>query len=438
MKKIMTILLTSIIFTSFWISPLHATSDYMSLFQQKMNEAHNLIEGADGEDYSLASWKQLELAYEEGANVQKKVDASQAEIEQTTTKIQTALDGLVLRTSLLTAVKEAQIYIDHKDLYTKESYENFFAAYQNVLALYESREYYTAKEARFSEYELTATIEDLKIGVDYHALKAEVIDYKTIRLSWYKHLSATEYHIYRLNNDTNEWYLYKKTTEPTCLIEKVKTGVNYQFYIEMVRGSYGNVNTIFTTDKVSIKTLLKGEPKLTSKIIGTDKIQLNWTLVEGATRYIVYRKSATAAYKKILTLKGDITTYTYNSMKPNLYTYKIKAARYDSTERVMTNGSNAVEEVITYNAPKDFTLKRTSTTTIDLSWKKVSGCTHYEIYRANDKNSTYHKVLTTKNSYVNDLFVRKGEGYYYKVRGITTYGNIVVYSKFSEAFCAEK
>ncbi|MEE0830648.1 MAG: hypothetical protein UIM26_04195, partial [Longicatena sp.] len=181
----------------------------------------------------------------------------------------------------------------------------------------------------------------------------------------------------------------------------------------------------------SATALLEGEPILTRKVNGKTKFDLSWTRVEGATRYLVYRKSSSEGWKKILTLGGDVTTYTTSSMLPNTYTFMIKAARYDSSERTQTNGSNVVSGTTSFEKPI-VNVKRRTANSVELSWNQVEGVVYYEIYRATQQNGTYHKLVTTKaTNYVNSS-LSKGKTYYYKVRGYRSDHNQKVYSAFSE------
>ena len=74
---------------------------------------------------------------------------------------------------------------------------------------------------------------------------------------------------------------------------------------------------------------------------GTNKFDLSWTTVEGATRYIIYRKRNDDTYKKVLTLGSKDLEYTTAEMPNGDYSFIVKAGRYDSKDRVMTDASNA-------------------------------------------------------------------------------------------------
>ena len=263
-------------------------------------------------------------------------------------------------------------------------------------------------------------------------LNAYALNYKTIQLEWNAVEDATYYQIYRLNTQTNKWIKFKTADTNSYRVNGVKTGVKYSYRViankvlakgKVVAGKSSSTN--------SATALLEGEPILTMKANGKTKFDLSWTRVEGATRYLVYRKSSSEGWKKILTLGGDVTTYTTSSMVPNTYTFMIKAARYDSSERTQTNGSNVVSGTTSFEKPI-VNVKRRTANSVELSWDQVEGAVYYEVYRATQQNGTYHKIITTKaTNYVNSS-LSKGKTYYYKVRGYRSYHNQKVYSAFSE------
>lgn len=262
-------------------------------------------------------------------------------------------------------------------------------------------------------------------------LDAYALDYKTIQIDWDAVDDADYYQIYRLDTIKNKWIPFKTSETNRYTVTGVKTGIKYSYRViankvledgTIVAGKSSSTN--------SATALLEGEPILTLKANGQTKFDLSWTKVKGATRYLVYRKSNSEGWKKILTLGGDVTTYTTSSMVPNTYTFMIKAARYDSKERVQTNGSNTQSGTSSYAKPV-ITLSKASTTSLKISWKAIEGIKYYELYRSTSSKGTYRKIKTlTTTSYTNKSLT-KGKTYYYKVRGYRSYNDQKVYTSYS-------
>ena len=151
--------------------------------------------------------------------------------------------------------------------------------------------------------------------------------------------------------------------------------------------------------------------------------------MEGATRYIIYRKAKTSEWKKVLTLGKDATTYTSKDMAEGTYTYQVKAARYDSVDRVMTNGSNEVVGIIGKVNPT-LTITEENGTSVTLAWDKVPCMKYYEVYRAKD-GGAYRQVKRTTNTSVTSTSLKAGSTYTYKVRAFNLSNDTKVYTDFS-------
>ena len=219
-----------------------------------------------------------------------------------------------------------------------------------------------------------------------------------------------------------------QTTETSYTHEKVKTGKEYTYRVTGLCVKDEEVVAGVASDEVKASASLQGEVELSIAPNGTNKFDLAWTGVEGATRYIVYRKASDAEWKKILTLGKDARNYTSNVLKANTYSYMVKAARYDSTDRVMTNGSNVVDGMVEPDSMKPTNVKVESVDdAVVLTWDKVVGMTHYEIYRSKD-GGAYRHVKTTNTNTLANTTLKSGSTYRYKIRAYVLVNGEKVYS----------
>lgn len=61
-------------------------------------------------------------------------------------------------------------------------------------------------------------------------------------------------------------------------------------------------------------------------------------------------------------------------------------------------------------------VKKTSPTSVRVSWKKVAGATGYAVYRSDTKNGPYKKVAVVGSAQsCVDKNLKRGKTYYYKV-----------------------
>ena len=110
----------------------------------------------------------------------------------------------------------------------------------------------------------------------------------------------------------------------------------------------------------------------------------------------------------------------------------MKAGRYDSKDRVMTDASNAKSGTVKQVKPA-ITLTAGSKQ-IKVSWKKLEGVTNYEVYRATSSGGKYTKVKTTTSTSYTVKSLTKGKKYYFKVRGYKQYksGDTIKYNVYTD------
>ena len=115
-------------------------------------------------------------------------------------------------------------------------------------------------------------------------------------------------------------------------------------------------------------------------------------------------------------------------MKPNTYQYMVKAARYDSVERVQTNGSNVVEGIV---GAEEMSPTNAKVEVVDgvvvLTWDKVATMSHYEIYRSKD-GGAYRHVKTTNTNTLTNTTLKAGSTYSYKIRAYVVVNGEKVYA----------
>ena len=257
-------------------------------------------------------------------------------------------------------------------------------------------------------------------------LVANAVNYKEVNLTW-DAIEGSTYTIYRKNTKTNEWIALGTTTETTYNVAGLKTGLTYEFKVEAQKEE-----DTYESEVVSVQTALTGEIELTITN-HTNEFDLTWTGIEGATRYIIYRRINEGEWQKVLTLGKDVRNYTTKAKGVGTYEYLVKAARYDSIDRVYSNESNIVNATLGAETmvPSNVVIEETSSQTITLTWDKVDGMPYYEIYRSKD-NGTYRMVKKTNTTSMTNSSLKSGSTYSYKIRAYKLVNNEKVYSEFSE------
>ncbi|MCD8077055.1 MAG: fibronectin type III domain-containing protein [Lachnospiraceae bacterium] len=155
---------------------------------------------------------------------------------------------------------------------------------------------------------------------------------------------------------------------------------------------------------------------------GLDSITVTWTSVDGAEGYRIYRKkSGATSYKKVGEVSGQSTaSFTDTSCKAGVtYYYTVKAyATNTSSGKTVTSGfdENGVSTTTNKFKPVLKSIKVVSSSSIKITWKKVSGADSYRVYRKTGSGEWKTvKKSTTKASYT-DTGLTCGTTYTYTVR----------------------
>ncbi len=227
---------------------------------------------------------------------------------------------------------------------------------------------------------------------------------KGIYLKWTKIAGAEKYKIYRQTEGSTKWKLLD-TTEKTKFTDKTaKSGTKYYYRVRAVAG--GDMSSYEVVGRYYLST-----PKLSSATNASTGVKVKWGKVTGAEGYKVYRKTGSGSYEYIG--KTSKTTYTDKTAKSGkTYTYTVKA--YYSK----TNGTyNETGLKLKYlAAPK--TKATTYTSSISVSWSKVSGAKEYIVYRKASGDSKFKKVATTTKTSYKDTNVKNNKTYSYRVKAI--------------------
>lgn len=182
--------------------------------------------------------------------------------------------------------------------------------------------------------------------------------------------------------------------------------------------------TIQTIEAATVKT--PSTVKL-SKISAPayNKIKISWRKTSNTTKYYVYyRKTGTKNWKKIASVKNNVSSYTHKSsgkypiIVGQKYDYTVKAynSKTKKSGKYNTKGLSAAtkpEYVITRKGIVNYRKPE-----VTVYWSEATGCTHYVIYRKT-ANSDWKKIDTVANNvttYIDNNPVESTENYY-TVRG---------------------
>jgi uncharacterized protein YjdB len=262
--------------------------------------------------------------------------------------------------------------------------------------------------------------------------------YNSVKISWGKVSGATGYQIYRATSKEGTYSRIATITSGSTVTytnKSLTTGRTYYYKVRAYRTVNGtNVYGSFSSVK-SVKPV-PATPAITTAPAGYNSVKISWKKVSGASGYQVYRAtSKTGTYSRVATVtNGSTVTYTNKSLTTGkTYYYKVRAYRTVNGTKVYGSFSS-VKSVKPVPAKPSIAAVRASSSSIRISWKKVSGASGYQVYRATSKAGTYSRIATVIGgstvAYTNRSLTR-GKTYYYKVRAYRKVNGTNVYGSFS-------
>lgn len=151
-----------------------------------------------------------------------------------------------------------------------------------------------------------------------------------IKLSWSKVAGATQYKLYRSELQNGKWSSWSTLTKveaanTTFVDNTVKPGVTYKYSVKAVNGS--SLGARASSDKL----LYLNSPD-TSIVNGETGMVVNWSKVDGAEKYIIYRSVENngkwTKWKKVKTVKASTEYWVDETVKTDTnYKYAVKAQK---------------------------------------------------------------------------------------------------------------
>lgn len=242
---------------------------------------------------------------------------------------------------------------------------------------------------------------------------------KTITLTWKKVTNAEKYQIQQYTG--GEWKTLGTTSSATYKItskqiSKIKAATKYKLAVRaMVKENgkwvYGERKEI--TKYTGLAT--PSSVKVSSSSVTTTSAKLSWKKVTGASNYEVYAYIG-GKWKKMGSTKK--TAMTVKELPAGKKTkLKVRAVAKLGGETVKSSFSSEVTALTLVSKVTSLKAAERKTTSIKLSWKKVTGATSYQVYRYT--NGKWKKIgTTTKTTYTDSKSLEKGTEYKYKVRAV--------------------
>lgn len=247
-----------------------------------------------------------------------------------------------------------------------------------------------------------------------------------IKLTWNKISNATGYRIYRYNSKTKKYDVLKDITSGNTTNYTDSKRSSATTYIYKIRSFYTDKSGSRIYSSASSATYATTDPKKVSGLkvttTYTNKINLTWSKVYGASGYRIYKyNSKSKSYVYLATVKGN--TYQDKKVSKNkTYYYKVRAYRTLSGKNYYGSYSSSLKAKAVLKTYLSMTKKTAKVKALVLNVRSNAGTSSKRI-----TTITYNKKVTAYG-YKNDS---KGKRWYkitFKKGKKTYYG--YVHSKY--------
>lgn len=247
-----------------------------------------------------------------------------------------------------------------------------------------------------------------------------------IKLTWSKISNATGYRVYRYNSKTKKYDVLKDITSGSTTSYTDTKRSSATTYIYKIRSFYTDKSGSRIYSNASSATYATTDPK---KVTGlkvtttyTNKINLTWSKVSGASGYKLYKyNSKSKSYVYLATVKGN--TYQDKKVSKNkTYYYKVRAYRTLNGKNYYGDYSSTLKAKAVLKTYLSMTKKTAKVKALVLNVRSNAGTSSKRI-----TTITYNKKVTAYG-YKNDS---KGKRWYkvtFKKGKKTYYG--YVHSKY--------
>ena len=152
--------------------------------------------------------------------------------------------------------------------------------------------------------------------------------YNALKLNWSKVNGADGYRVYVKVN--GQWKALGNTKSTTYVHKKLETGKSYTYTVKSYKNTKsGTVWSSYDKKGITGKAALSAPSLRKAKRTSAKKATLSWKKVNGASGYVVYRKTNNGRWQIVKKItKRNITSFTDKKLsKGKKYTYTVRAYR---------------------------------------------------------------------------------------------------------------
>lgn len=262
---------------------------------------------------------------------------------------------------------------------------------------------------------------EIQVKIRLPRLKVKAKSDRKILLTWEGAAGAEKYLVYRANKKNGKYRKIAEVKESAYRDKKAKSGKSYYYKVQAIGETeqYNGPHSSTVRGKACLRT-----PENVRVAISGRNYKIRWSKSPGAKSYVIYRSAkAGGGYRKIGTTERSSYTDRQSGRKKKWY-YRVRAVGKKSRWNSALSRGVACKKKTDLKKVKASV--RRSSGQVQLSWKKVSQATGYQIYRGESRWGIFRKMAETEAvNFWTDETVEGGKTYYYKVRAVARKGKQV-------------
>lgn len=282
--------------------------------------------------------------------------------------------------------------------------------------------------------------EDITVSTNpdkVHNLQSIPNTLNSIMLTWDPVTSATEYHIFKLNEETGTYEDIASSRSNKVLVTGIVPEQDYQYKVM----AYSTFNSLKLagpfSDVISAGTSVGKITGLRCISATSNSISLLWDEMNDIISYVVYELDReTNEYVELETTTRN--TITFEDLTPGTtYSFKVAVTKIIDRKDVISAPSQPLE-VSTLLKPVSGAIMASHTeSSIKLNWIKVAGATGYEVHVYNPLADDYELAGTTD---VNNIIFEElppKTNFKYKILALCEVNGNIVKGSFSSVINAD-
>ena len=241
--------------------------------------------------------------------------------------------------------------------------------------------------------------------------------YNSITVKWNSVSEAQGYRVYRKVSGTSWKQIAEIEGENVSWKDTGLTCGTTYIYTVRAYIKDGENYLLSTYDQSGVSAVpVPSAPELKRTSSETSSVSLEWGKVSGATAYRIYRKISGESWKRLDTVKKNITSYTDKTAKKGVkYIYTVKAMHDSVAGKYNKNG---IQGAVLLPAATLKSVYISSKGNSKIQWSKQSGAEGYFVYRK-EEGKSWSRVgnVSSKTTSFTEKELAAGKNYCYTVAG---------------------